>query len=175
MHSAQNYEIILSDWLRDHRGILLKVARSFAAEPTLQSELFQEMIFQLWRSLPGFQGQAKASTWIYRVCFNTALTWKRTEQKRRYLTTPLDEFSELHCPDPQPGELQEKRETLAALYTAVRELKPTERSLVILLLDGLSYRDIAEISGLSENHVGVALTRARKKLGEMMEGVRHEL
>lgn len=149
------------------------MARSFAALPVDQDELFQEMMLQLWRSVPRFQGQAKPSTWIYRVCLNTAQTWRRTEQRRQYLTGPLP--AEPASETPSPGTAHEQAETLAALYTAVRALPPVDRALVLLLLDGQSYREISEITGLTENHVGVALTRARKKLTEAMKEVRHEL
>jgi RNA polymerase sigma-70 factor, ECF subfamily len=81
--SAKEYESCYLDWLCDYRGILLKVARSFAAAAVDQEELFQEMMLQLWRSLPRFQSQAKPSTWIYRVCINTAQTWQRTERRRQ--------------------------------------------------------------------------------------------
>jgi RNA polymerase sigma-70 factor (ECF subfamily) len=171
--SAAQNEKRYTDWLRDYRGILLKVARSFAAVAADQDELFQEMMLQLWRSLPRFQAQAKPSTWVYRVCLNTAQTWRRTEQRRQYLAGPLP--SESASDAPSPGVAHEQAETLAALYTAVRALPPADRALVLLLLDGQSYREISEITGLTENHVGVALTRARKKLAEAMKEVRHEL
>lgn len=50
-----------------------------------------------------------------------------------------------------------------------------DRALVLLSLDGLAYREIAEITGLTENHVGVALTRARQRLAELLKGVTDEL
>ena len=101
-------------------------------------------------------------------------TRRRSERRRDYLLSPLDELCEPACPAPPPAELHEQSETLAALYAAVRALPRAERSLVLLLLDGLSYREIGEITGLTENHVGVALTRARKKIAETMKEARHE-
>lgn len=172
--SSNHLEALFADWLREHRGILVKVARSFAADATGQSELLQELMFQLWRSMPRFRSEAKPSTWIYRVCLNAALTWQRTERRRDYLLSPLGELPEPACPTLPPAERHEQTETLGALYAAVRALPAAERSLVLLLLDGLSYREIGEITGLTENHVGVALTRARKKLAETLKEVRHE-
>lgn len=169
---ADEIESRYTEWLREYRGILLKVARSFAATTVDQEELFQEMMLQLWRSLPRFQAQSKPSTWIYRVCLNTAQTWRRTAQRREYLTGPLP--VDAACEKPTPGVAQERGETLAALYAAIRSLGEADRALVLLLLDGQSYREISEITGLTENHVGVALTRVRKKLAEAMKEVRHE-
>ena len=69
----------------------------------------------------------------------------------------------------------EQAELLEELYAAIRELSPADRSLVLLSLEGLSYRDISEVTGFTENQVGVTLTRARGKLAERLKGVRHEL
>lgn len=163
------------EMLRDHRGILLKVAGSFAQEPVDQADLFQDMAVAVWNSLPGFEGRSKPSTWIYRVCLNTAMAWRRSRDRRRQGHTPLELVPELNCPLDPPGQLQEKNELLRKIYEAVRALPASERSLVILHLDGLSYREISEITGLTENHVGVGLTRARKKLAESLQEVRDEL
>lgn len=175
MTPAPSTESQFTDWLREHRNILLKVAGSFAAEATDQADLFQDMAVELWRSLRSFHGQSKPSTWIYRVCLNTALNWRRAEHRRRELHAPLELVPELHSGAPLPGRVQEQNEILQKLYRKIRALAAGERSLMILLLDGLSYREISEITGMTENHVGVALTRIRKKLAESMKEMRHEL
>src|SRR5580698_10302772 len=97
MEPTDPLEVQFMDWLREHRNILLKVAGSFAEQPAAKADLFQDMAVELWRSLPAFKGQSKPSTWIYRVCLNTAMTWRRTEQKRRRLHSPLDLVPELNC------------------------------------------------------------------------------
>ena len=163
------------DWIKEHRGIFLKVARSYAAEMPDQADLFQEMLLQVWRSIPSFRGQAKASTWIYRVCLNTALTLRRDEQQHRSRLKTPEKLPEIASTEARPGWSHEESELVQQLYHAIRELAPSERSLVVLMLDGLSYREISWIAGLSENHVGVALTRARNKLASRLKGVRDEL
>ncbi len=176
MSSDQEKERLLNRWLTEHQGIFHKIARSYTTAVTDEAELVQEMIVQLWRSLGSFREQCKPSTWIYRVCLNTALTWRRGVRRRQSVTVtvaspPLDAATD----QPRPGWTQEQAELLAQLYQAMRALPAAERTLVILSLDGLSYREISDITGLSENHVGVALTRTRRKLSEMLKGVRHEL
>jgi RNA polymerase sigma-70 factor (ECF subfamily) len=175
MQSVEPLDSQFIGWLREHRNILLKIAGSFATEAAEQADLFQDMAIAVWRSLPGFNGQSKPSTWIYRVCLNTALTWRRSEQKWRQLQSPLDLVPELSSNSPLPGRLYEEDEILRKLYDAIRDLSASERSLLILMLDGLSYREISEITGLTENRVGVALTRIRKKLAETLREVRDEL
>jgi RNA polymerase sigma-70 factor (ECF subfamily) len=162
-------------WIAEHRGIFFKVARAYADDRTDQAELQQEMAVQLWRSLPYFREQCKPSTWLYRLCLNTALTWKRGQRRRENNLDRAVAPDDLVSTEPRPGWTQEKTELLNALYRAIRELPANERSLVVLSLEGLSYREISEVTGLTETHVGVTLTRARRKLGEILKEVRNEL
>jgi len=162
-------------WIETHRGIFFKIARAYATEPADQADLVQDMLVQLWRSLANFRAQCQLSTWIYRVCLNTALTWRRGEHTRRKRVVEGIDMDLVVAPDPRPGQAQEELELLTRLYAAIRELPQVERTLIVLSLDGLSYREISDVSGLTENHVGVALNRARRKLAGMMKEVHHEL
>ncbi len=148
----------------------MKVARSFARGDAEEAELQHEMAFQLWRTLHGFSGQVRASTWIYRVCLNTALTWRRGAGRRERRFEAREMLDEFAAEGSSPAETAEQRERVEQLYRAVHSLAETERALVILMLDGLSYREIAEVTGMTENHVGVALTRARRRLAERLKG-----
>jgi RNA polymerase sigma-70 factor (ECF subfamily) len=160
------------EWLTTHRGIVVKVARSFAQSPADSADLQQELLLQLWLSLPRFAGQSQASTWVYRVCLNTALTWRRGNVRR---TQRIVDGADLALIAAEPAQDAGDRELLEQLYDAIRALPGSDRALILLSLDGLAYREIAEITGLTENHVGVALTRARKKLAALMKGVVDEL
>ena len=77
-----DHELRFRQWLGEHTGLLLKVVRSFAEAPADQDDLFQEILLQVWLSLPNFRDDSKPTTWLYRVAFNTALAWKRSEKKR---------------------------------------------------------------------------------------------
>ena len=81
--TAQEQETTFRRWLEEHLGLMLKVVRGCTAAPPDQEDLFQEVLLQLWISLPAFRGEAKETTWIYRVAFNTALTWRRGERRRQ--------------------------------------------------------------------------------------------
>lgn len=162
-------------WLEEHRGIFVKVARAYARGEAEIAELQQEMLYQLWLSLRGFAGQAKPSTWVYRVCLNTALTWRRGAERRERRIEPGARMEAIAAGGHSPAESAEQREWLEKLYEALAALGETERALVLLMLDGFAYREIAEVTGLTENHVGVALTRACRRLAENMKGVTDEL
>ncbi len=175
MNSPAPRASIFRAWLEEHRGIVIKVARSFASAPADAADLQQEMLLQLWTSLGSYAGQAKPSTWIYRVCLNTALTWRRGAALRDRRMEGGVDLDRVAAEAASPADHAGDRETLEKLYAAIHALPMFDRALVLLALDGLAYREIAEITGLTENHVGVSLTRARKRLAELMKGARNEL
>ena len=167
-------ETLFKSWLREYGGTVFKVARAYTLTAEEREDLAQEILLQLWRSLPQFQGRASASTWVYRVALNTALSWHRKEGRRRARQQPLLEPEDLPVPGLDSAEQLHQREVLERLYAAIRQLPKAEAALVLLFLEDLSYRDIADVLGISENHVGVKLNRAKKALGELMKEVVHE-
>jgi RNA polymerase sigma-70 factor (ECF subfamily) len=169
--TAEEQEELYKQWLQSHTGILHKVSRSFAYSPTDREDLMQEILMQLWRSVPGFRGASKVSVWIYRVAFNTAVIWKRGHKRRiKRETGLLGRASEPAAPaDEGNSELIER------LYEAIHALPLVDASIVLLSLDGVSYRDMAEILGISENQIGVKLNRAKKKLVAQMKGIIDDL
>jgi RNA polymerase sigma-70 factor (ECF subfamily) len=171
--SATDYsqETVFKRWLHLHTGLVFKVARAYAPTDADRDDLVQEILLQLWRSLPRFEGHAKESTWIYRVALNTALAWRRGENKRRATQTPLLKVEDL--PEPDDSAAHEREELVTRLYDAIRRLPKVDAALLLLYLDDLSYREMAEVLGLSESHVGVKLNRARKTLAELMKEVPH--
>ncbi len=175
MKSADPHESTFAAWLEEHGAILRQLSRVYAPESADADELQQEMMVQLWRSVPSFAGQAKPSTWIYRVCLNTGLTWQRAQRRReaRVVTSPAPIDAAVSA-DGDPANRQEQGDLMQRLMIAVRSLPAAQRSLIVLALDDLSYREIAEITGMTENHVGVALSRARKALAQKMEEISHE-
>jgi RNA polymerase sigma-70 factor (ECF subfamily) len=175
MNPNPDQERVFTDWMGSHGGIVAKIARSFARSPADLEDLRQEMLLQLWTSLDSFAGQAKASTWIYRVSLNTALMWRRSASRAEGRIDPAAGIGEIAEARPDPAENAAKDDLLTTLFEAIRSLAESDRALVLLMLDGVPYREIGEITGLTENHVGVALTRARGKLAERLKGVRNEL
>ena len=81
--NAEEQEAIFRRWLNDHLGLMLKLVRAGAATPEDQDDLFQEVLVNVWSSIRAFRGEAKETTWIYRVAFNTTMAWRRGEWRRR--------------------------------------------------------------------------------------------
>ena len=175
MTRAAESEARFAAWLTEHGGIIHKITRAYAVRDGDQAELLQEIRLQLWRSVPAFRAEAKASTWIYRVSLNTAMTWRRDAATRTRWIEPDADLDHVPTGAATPAETADQAEVVARLYAAIHAMADFDRALVLLMLDGLSYREIGEVTGLTENHVGVALTRARKRLGELMKGVTDEL
>ena len=162
-------ETLFKSWIANHGRAVLKVARAYTLTAEDCRDLVQEILLQVWRSLPQFQARSGASTWIYRIALNTALGWHRKERARLGRERPI--LEEPPVPDGD-GQI-ERREAVERLYAAIRRLPPPDAALVLLYLDGLSYRQMAEVLGISEGNVGVKLNRAKKALGELMKEDSH--
>jgi RNA polymerase sigma-70 factor (ECF subfamily) len=164
-------QTLFRGWLSTHRAIVVRISRSFARSPSEAADLEQEILLQLWIALPNFAGESKVSTFIYRVCLNTALAWRRGASRREDRTVDGVDFALLPAEAEEAGD----RLLLQHLYAAIHQLPQADRALILLHLEGLSYREIADVAGMTENHVGVALTRARKRLSTLMKGVIDEV
>lgn len=173
--TAHEQETIFRRWLEQHLGLMLKVVRGCTEAPADQEDLFQEVLLALWLSLPKFRGEARETTWIYRVAFNTALAWRRGEQRRRTGQAHFLQWDAAWQAQPEPVAANPQAELINHLYAAIRQLPKVEASLALMHLDGLSYKEMAEVLGISENYIGVKLNRIRKQLVEQLKGVLHEL
>ena len=150
---------IFDQWLKSYQGLFFKVVHAYAFTPQDQEDLFQEIAAQVWRSIPNFQGDAAATTWIYRVALNTAIAWTQKERKHRSGKQSLDGV------DPailQASPVKDPR--VQWLYAQIRQLNEIDRSLTLLLLDGFSYKEMAAMLGITENYVGVKINRIKAYL-----------
>lgn len=144
-----------------HQGIIHKVSRLYRDTREDQEDLFQEIVFQLWKSFPGFRAEAKVSTWVYRIALNTAIAIFR---KNTLDLVYEARISEKHHPE----SVQDLSENEEKMYEALRQLNEAERALISLYLDEYTYREIAEIVGISESNVGVKLNRIKTKLKTLL-------
>jgi RNA polymerase sigma-70 factor, ECF subfamily len=123
-----------------------------------KEDLFQDIVLQLWRSYPTFQGESKITTWMYRIALNSAITRVRKETKR-------ERFAELDAEAFKVPALDgDTDENLALMYRAIRKLSQVDQALTLLYLDDCSYKEMAEVMGLSESNVGFKLNKIKAKL-----------
>ena len=167
---SESLEDQFKRWVGEYGGAVLKVARAYTFSTEECQDLAQEILLQIWRSLPRFEGRASAGTWFYRVALNTALSWRRQERHRRMRHKPwLQEVEDLAVAGPDGVQTPEQRELVERLYAAIRQLPKADAALILLYLDDMSYRQMAEVLGISEGNVGVKLNRAKQKLSELMK------
>lgn len=144
-----------------HQPIIHKVCRLYRDIKEDRDDLFQEIIYQLWKSYPAFKGNAKFSSWMYRISLNTAMV---TFRKPKLNTMNVESFPEQPVlPETEAEDSDEER-----LFTAIRKLDASERAIVSLYLEDMSYAEIAGIIGISENYVGVRLNRIKHKLKHLL-------
>jgi RNA polymerase sigma-70 factor (ECF subfamily) len=149
--------------VHEHRAMLHKVCNLYCSSLHDRQDLFQEIVIQLWRSYPRFRGEAKFSTWLYRIALNTAISDLR-RQKRRPLAAD---------PENLPAELQdiqyalEKEEQLQQLYAAIGQLTELEKALVMLYLEDKPYEEMEEILGINQNNLRVKMNRIKEKLRKL--------
>lgn len=156
--SEREQQQTFDQWLDEHTGLFFKVVHAFAFNPQDQDDLFQEISIQVWHSIPNFRGESKVSTWIYRVALYAATTWSRRE-KKHHKNQPLEHVE--HILSQRQIEIDGR---LTWLYAQIKQMNEIDRSLVLLLLDGFSYQEMATILGMSESNVGVKIYRIKKHL-----------
>jgi len=155
---AVNPEEAFIQQINQNLGIAHSVCGIYFADEDEKSDVIQEMMYQLWKSYPGFDGRSKFSTWMYRVCLNTALTYLRKVSKAKNESLSLN-HNEIPANAPENNE-----ESLQELYQAISTLSSLNKAIVLLYLEDLSYEEIAQITGLSKTNVSVRLVRIKKEL-----------
>lgn len=153
--NQQRFERILEN----NRRRLAAIARSYATADDFE-DLYQEMLLQIWKSLDSFEGRAAMNSWVYRVALNTALTYRRKANERtRHVESPGE------LPEPQPADSQSQtgpRRELQILREFIFSLNKVDRAVFLLYLEDFSYREMSEITGFTENHIGVRISRIKK-------------
>ena len=143
--------------IEENQGIIYKVCKMYRDGPQDQEDLFQEIALQLWKAFPKFRAESKVSTWMYRIALNTAIATFRKN------TISMSQNDVL--PDHMPvSTIQETSENEEKLFEAIRRLNQAERALIALFLEDYSYKEIANLTGITENNVGVKISRIKDKL-----------
>ncbi len=147
--------------IHDYQKIIYKICRVYRDNKEDQEDLFQEIVYQLWKSYPGFKRESKVSSWIYRIALNTAIAVYR---KSKVSIDYYREFPEhIHLPKEKTISENEER-----LFSALQKLNDAEKAVISLYLEDFSYQEIAGITGLSESNVGVRLNRIKNKLKQIL-------
>ncbi|MGB5362962.1 MAG: RNA polymerase sigma factor [Aureibaculum sp.] len=150
--------------LEENQNIVHKVCKIYTNNQDAHNDLFQEISIQLWKAYPKFRGEAKFSTWMYRVALNTAITLYR-KSKRSIQTQDFDSVL-YKIESTQYDDTEE--EQLKLLYKAVHHLSDIEKALVFLYLEDKNYKEISETMGISEVNARVKMNRVKNKLRDIL-------
>lgn len=145
--------------IKENEGIIFKVALVYAFNEEDQKDLYQEIVYQLWKSFDSFRGDAKVSTWMYRIALNTSITHLKKEKKKgsrvsidAVLLNKIEHIDTL------------MDERIQLLYKHIKQLNTIEKGVVLLYLEGNNYEEIAAVTGFTVSNVGTRLNRIKQKL-----------
>jgi RNA polymerase sigma factor (sigma-70 family) len=143
--------------IEEHKKILYKVANAYTHNRDDREDLAQEILLQLWRSFPTFDKRCRFSTWMYRIALNVAISYCRSENTRtRHVISGNERLLDIGDESTIPSE------EILLLHQFIAGLVPLNRALVLLYLDGNSYREIADVLGISETNVATKLSRLKQ-------------
>ena len=147
--------------IQQNRKIIYKICNSYCVNRDKRDDLAQEIVYNLWKSYNNFNPGFKFSTWMYRIALNVAISFYRNENKSGSYTS-LDENLIVYEDD--AGLNTEKESNLKLLMQFINELKEIDRSVMLLYLDDKGYKEISEITGITESNVATKINRIKDKL-----------
>ena len=152
-------ETVFTNLIREHQALLYKVTSVYTDNKQDQEDLFQEVVYQLWKYFDSFRQDSKITTWMYRVAMNTAITHLKKKKRRPDVLPIVEVFIKQND---SIDDVYEER--LRLLYKHLHHLNTLDKGLIFLLLEGKSYNEIALITGLQVSNVGTRISRIKKKL-----------
>ena len=160
----QQKEHIFGEIVRENHGRIYRICLAYLYDKSHAADLYQEILLQIWKSLDNFKGAATMGTWIYRIAVNTAITYN-TQHKKNKLEALPETF---HPADDHSAGIMEKESQLSRLHLAISQLEEQDRLIISLVLEDMTYKDIADITGSNTNNIGVRITRIKARLLKLM-------
>ena len=147
-----------------HKGIIFKISKMYMDNRDDQNDLFQEIVYQVWKSFSSFEGKSEFSTWLYRIALNTAIIFLKSEKRRSFIQN--DDVSVYKIREEDYN--LEDEQKLKQMYEAIQKLNPIDKALIFYYLENFSGKEMAEQMGISEGNARVKLNRAKEKLKELI-------
>jgi RNA polymerase sigma-70 factor (ECF subfamily) len=151
-------EYKFTEMIKNNEGTIYKIILSYTDDSYAIQDLYQEVVYQLWKSFTSFKGEAKVNTWLYRVVLNTVLTKHRNDSRRM---KKKEDFLSIKFDYAYDHELDEK---IKKLYKAIYTLNDIDKAIIMLHLESKSHKEISEIIGISTTNVGTRISRIKSKL-----------
>lgn len=147
--------------IQQNSGIIYKICRAYCANTADREDLAQEIIYQLWKAGKSYDDNYKFTTWMYRVALNTAISFYRVNNKSA-ATIAIDD-TDIPAEDTS-NDGTASAENIKLLQQYISELKELDKALMILYLEAKSYKEIADITGITETNVATKISRIKEKL-----------
>ena len=145
--------------IKENGGLIFKITTLYTNNIEDRNDLYQEIVYQLWKSFSSFREQSKISTWLYRVALNTSIYFLKKDKRKPY-TVPIDMAAQKFTDEFDATETKQ----LKTLYEHIHQLSLLEKGIILLYLESKSHEEIAAITGLSKTNVGTKLSRIKEKL-----------
>ncbi len=154
--------------IEQYQAALRRLVNSYEADPGRREDLFQEIALGVWQALPRFRGDSSERTWLYRIAHNIAISTLESRHRRDTRELPMPDSVERVGQWNDPDRVLVIEEQRQAVLAAIQELPPIDKQLIVLHLEGLSYQEIEEVSGLSESAIASRLSRIRDRLTDVI-------
>jgi RNA polymerase sigma factor (sigma-70 family) len=148
--------------LETNKERLFRICRSYALTTDDAKDLFQEVLVNAWKALPGFKEESQMTTWIYRITLNVCMRAREFNQKRNSHFVRMESIN-IEPADHKPYDV-EKEAKLTRLHAEINRMTQPDKSIILLYLENLAYKEIANITGLTENNIAVRIKRMKSKL-----------
>ena len=158
----KDLEVIFLTTVEANKDRMYRICRSYSIDTDDAKDLFQEVLLNIWKSLPSFKNQSNIATWVYRITINVCLRAKQFSDKKQKHFVRLDGVKFENIEDTIVT--SEKEKLFQKLSECIKKLEGIDKSIILLHLEDLPYKEIAHIFGLSENHVAVKIKRIKNKL-----------
>ena len=155
-------ENIFLQTLDSNKDRIFRICRSYSTDTDDANDLFQEVILNIWKSLPSFSNQSNIDTWVFRITINVCLRAKQFSDKKQKHFVKLDSITYENIGETPNS--NENEEMFLKLWKCVEKLEGAKKSIILLYLEDLPYKEIASIIGVTENHVAVKIKRIKNKL-----------
>ena len=161
---SQDQRQAFAELLQHHRGLVFKVANSYASNPDDRAELAQEIAAQLWRAWDSYDSRRPLATWMYRIALNVGISHLRGRSRADAHMVPLEAFDHDAADVADVADEPEHAQQLRLLQRVIARLDPLNRALLLLYLDERSQREIGEILGISESNVSTRISRLKQRI-----------
>lgn len=151
--------------IEKHKGVTFKISKMYMDNPDDQNDLYQEIIYQAWKSYSDFQKKSEFSTWLYRTALNTAIVFLRSEKKRSFIQN--QSIENLRVQQESYNDAEDRN--MKMMYEAIHQLSPIDKALIFFYLEDFPGKEIARQLGITEVNARVKLNRAKTKLKEIIE------